>query len=101
MCIILDLFIRIDRGLGPAPRHELLHNIDPFIVAPLTYDDTTADATNGWTVELDIILSTLPHFDRFNTDIQAALRVGDWKIQTGPGSMQLINTCTMICLLLQ
>ena len=71
------------RGVAPSPRHELLHNLDPYVIAPLTYADTVADG--GWTIDVDIKLSHMPHFDTFNTRIMAALRVGDWKILTGPG----------------
>ena len=78
------------RGLSPPARYELLHNIDPFVVAPMTYDDTTGES-GEWTVNLDTILSEIPQFDRFNTNMQAALRVGEWKIQTGPGGLFYIH----------
>nr|XP_054764493.1 arylsulfatase B-like [Lytechinus pictus] len=56
-------------GMEPSPRIELLHNLDPLVVAP----DVESDDDKGW----------IP--GRFNTSLRAALRVGDWKIQTGTG----------------
>ncbi|TSL34534.1 Arylsulfatase J [Bagarius yarrelli] len=61
-----DVWESISEG-RPSPRHDILHNIDPIFTK----------AKNGsWKAGYGI----------WNTAIQAALRVGDWKLLTGvPG----------------
>ena len=68
-----------------SPRHEILHNIDPLLIAPLSFDDMTPIDDWIWTQELTQRILSVPRYDRFNETMQAALRVGDWKIQTGLG----------------
>ena len=72
------------RGAVPSPRQEILHNIDPLLRAPLVFDDTVAMA-DGWTRDLVMFFTNMPYYDDFSTSMQAALRVGDWKILTGTG----------------
>ncbi|XP_060789436.1 arylsulfatase J [Neoarius graeffei] len=61
-----DVWESISEGF-PSPRHDILHNIDPIYTK----------AKNGsWKAGYGI----------WNTAVQAALRVGDWKLLTGvPG----------------
>eukprot|EP00057_Strongylocentrotus_purpuratus_P005794 XP_003731776.1 PREDICTED: arylsulfatase B-like [Strongylocentrotus purpuratus] len=64
--------------MDPSPRQELLHNLDPLDVAADFEGD--AKCSGKKTTECRMIPG------KFNTSMKAALRVGDWKIQTGSGA---------------
>ncbi|XP_071476447.1 arylsulfatase B-like [Diadema antillarum] len=73
------------RGVVPSPRKELLHNIDPLVVYPYYPEDSETDQDAWSEMWSNRLSAAVPRFQRFNSSIRAALRVGDWKIQTGHG----------------
>ncbi|XP_030849646.1 arylsulfatase B-like [Strongylocentrotus purpuratus] len=65
-------------GTASSPRKEILHNIDSLYVAPEILPNYFDGEDFLWRF-LERVLE-----DKFDTSIRAALRVGDWKIKTGP-----------------
>ncbi|CAL8277223.1 unnamed protein product [Lota lota] len=74
-----DVWPTLSEGKA-SPRHEILHNIDPLHTphAPMTFDP---DPKGNLPSRRDPLAQHI-----WDTSVQAAIRVGDWKLLTGdPG----------------